>query len=441
MVAIDGAGAGAGVGVVPGVAVGVPTGGGAVVAGVVGRVGEPHATRSKGNHHRANDFIETSTALTLVDAASCVGNHRVCRDHPAGSSPRDARVSYHRRVVRLRSLTMVALLGVAACLGPDQHRCASGTDCPGGTCEAAGFCSFPGATCQEWGAGAGSLAGTCVVDAGVDAAASDGGSVDALDATDTSDVDLDGVPDADDNCRAEPNPDQHDEDGDEAGDACDNCPVTASPIQLNLDDDDLGDPCDPSPTVARNWRLAFEPWTGTPSGVPGWTSYAGTWSVSDDAVVVAVSANQARMQRPVMVPVGAAVFVDVGYTIDAVTTPATLAVLGPVDFDGSDKTISGTGCALRSDGGGMDRATLASVTVTSATAFSLNGLAPFNRAVTPPAIGAIRLQRRGTANTCRISLASETLTDSFNSSGSVTQLGLLARGVGVRLHYLFAYTD
>ena len=64
-----------------------------------------------------------------------------------------------------------------------------------------------------------------------------------------------------------------------------------------------------------------------------------------------------------------------------------------------------------------------------------------NIGLTPPATGTIRLQRRGTSNTCRIALASETLTDTFNSSGSVSHLGLFARGVGVRLHSLFAYPD
>ena len=362
---------------------------------------------------------------------------RLC-DHPAGSKSRPARVGYHRRVLRL--LTIAALLAAAACLGPDQHRCASGVDCPGGTCEAAGFCSFPGATCQQWGAGAGSLAGSCVVDA---ATATDGGDgLDAATVDAADDLDGDDVPDVDDNCPGAPNPDQHDEDGDDTGDVCDNCPVTASPIQLNVDGDDLGDLCDPSPTLPRNRILAFEPWAGAPVGVPGWTSYAGTWTVTGDAVGVAVSANQARMQRPVTVPIGtAAVFVDVSYTLDAVALPVTLAVLAPVDFDGSDKTIGGTGCALRVDAGGMDRASLASVTVTSPTGFSQNGLAPFNRELMAPTTGAIQLQRRGTSNTCRISLAAETVTDSFNSSGSVTHVGLLARGVGVRLHYLFAYTD
>ena len=71
------------------------------------------------------------------------------------------------------------------------------------------------------------------------------------------DQDLDGIPDATDNCVHIPNPDQSDVDHDGAGDACDsdddgdlildaldNCPMSANPEQSDADLDNIGDVCD-----------------------------------------------------------------------------------------------------------------------------------------------------------------------------------------------------
>ena len=74
----------------------------------------------------------------------------------------------------------------------------------------------------------------------------------------TVDTDLDGVPDAIDNCPYDVNPEQGDIDGDHLGDLCDidddgdiiidffdNCPEHFNLLQIDTDDDGLGDPCDP----------------------------------------------------------------------------------------------------------------------------------------------------------------------------------------------------
>lgn len=50
------------------------------------------------------------------------------------------------------------------------------------------------------------------------------------DGDDPADTDNDGVPDADDNCPAVPNPDQEDSDGDGTGDACDDVEDTTPPV-------------------------------------------------------------------------------------------------------------------------------------------------------------------------------------------------------------------
>jgi len=57
------------------------------------------------------------------------------------------------------------------------------------------------------------------------------------------DRDLDGRPDATDNCLATPNFDQVDADLDGVGDACDNCPAIANAAQQDTDQDGNGDAC------------------------------------------------------------------------------------------------------------------------------------------------------------------------------------------------------
>src|SRR5690606_31932280 len=72
-----------------------------------------------------------------------------------------------------------------------------------------------------------------------------------------TDIDGDGITNADDNCPANPNPDQSDIDGDGTGDECDsdkdgdkvlnqvdNCPDMVNPDQADIDGDGLGDICD-----------------------------------------------------------------------------------------------------------------------------------------------------------------------------------------------------
>jgi hypothetical protein len=57
------------------------------------------------------------------------------------------------------------------------------------------------------------------------------------------DGDLDGVPNATDNCPTIPNGSQMDRDDDRVGDACDVCPTVADPMQADADGDGVGDAC------------------------------------------------------------------------------------------------------------------------------------------------------------------------------------------------------
>lgn len=82
--------------------------------------------------------------------------------------------------------------------------------------------------------------------------------VDGTDGNPVLDTDLDGIPDAEDNCRLAANPEQRDLDGDGIGDVCDgdadadgilndedNCSFTANPDQLDQDQNGIGDVCEP----------------------------------------------------------------------------------------------------------------------------------------------------------------------------------------------------
>ncbi|MHC4181010.1 MAG: MopE-related protein, partial [Planctomycetota bacterium] len=58
------------------------------------------------------------------------------------------------------------------------------------------------------------------------------------------DADLDGEPDATDNCPEDANPGQEDQDDDGHGNVCDNCPTLSNPSQADTDNDPSGNACD-----------------------------------------------------------------------------------------------------------------------------------------------------------------------------------------------------
>lgn len=343
----------------------------------------------------------------------------------------------------VRWLTLVAAVVLAAGCFSAEHRCATATDCPGGTCEPNGYCSFAGATCQEYGAGAGSLAGTCVLDAAapdgaavdaapdgaqIDAAAIDARVVDAA-AIDATAIDARPV---DAGCFG-----MHDEDNDLISDACDNCPHVLNPLQANSDGDALGDACDPLPTDPTSALVAFEAWDAASAFVPGWTSVSGTWSVAGDAVVVGLS-TQARMTRPITLPAGGSggVYVEIGFDVAQVQPLSYVGVFAPAAAD----FASGNGCALRQELA-SPQAALASQTATSPTAMSSTVLTMFTAPLAAMSTGVIRLERRGTSTTCVGTLGSASRTGTVTFAGGLDHIGLAARGVAATIRYLIVYTD
>ena len=77
------------------------------------------------------------------------------------------------------------------------------------------------------------------------------GTVDAMEAPLTYDVDGDGIATSNDNCPTQPNWTQVDVDGDGVGDVCDNCADDANASQDDGDVDELGDACDNCPDIAN----------------------------------------------------------------------------------------------------------------------------------------------------------------------------------------------
>lgn len=65
----------------------------------------------------------------------------------------------------------------------------------------------------------------------------------------SNDMDMDGIPNNEDNCPCSYNPNQSDIDNDGIGDECDNCPITANPDQYDVDNDGVGDVCDNCPKM------------------------------------------------------------------------------------------------------------------------------------------------------------------------------------------------
>jgi len=75
----------------------------------------------------------------------------------------------------------------------------------------------------------------------------------------------------------------HDEDLDGIPDAVDDCPSVADPGQLDSDGDGVGDACDPHPGVAGDRIVFFDPFT---RARPEWTFTGATPTIENDQLVI-----------------------------------------------------------------------------------------------------------------------------------------------------------
>ena len=379
----------------------------------------------------------------------------------------------------VRPIALVVSMVLAACLGPETHRCTTSADCGDGVCEANGFCSFASDDCRRYGAGAGDLAGQCVVDAAVIDGADDAAVIDAGDAagpdgsdvvidarvvdaavidarpadaptvdarpvdaaiTDASPVDAppndrdaDGVLDASDNCPDRPNRDQADEDGDGDGDVCDNCPHLVNADQRNGDGDELGDDCDPTPITAGSRLLAFDAFTGTSLGVPAaWTIGAGAWTTLLGTLAVRATTDAVTWRAVPSAP-GRTIYVQAATTFANAGTPAHAGLLAPVDYPAG----SGEGCGVRLDSGSGTTLNLARLTLSGTTITTINLTA------LPWPLTALRelgLQRR-TSMSCVAVGSNTTSTPAMSTASHNDRVGLVARNGDLQVAWLVVFTD
>lgn len=254
------------------------------------------------------------------------------------------------------------------------------------------------------------------------------------------DLDLDGVPNALDDCPTVANTDQHDEDHDARGDACDGCPHLADDA-ADADGDGVGDACDPSPTAANRIR-AFLPFAG-PAFPPGWAAAAqGTsWTVvGDDLAIQLVDANVGAITAAT--PAGSRVKVETELTIDAVNplgsgSPGRNAAI--VDHDvgapGSEDTLM---FGLHQDLNTSNPAEVVGF-VLSAGAFSSEFLRVSTGA---PIVPGTRYHLTYTRDASSRMVSAEPGTaGGATAAGTGGDLGVRVRGVTARIHYVIVIAD
>jgi hypothetical protein len=306
----------------------------------------------------------------------------------------------------------VALLlaATAACTSAsDVFPCATSSECVlagvSGTCEDAGFCSFPDSACAS-GARYGEfappdLANVCVGSEGI------------------VDEDQDGVADDVDNCVGLSNPLQLDEDGDGLGNECDPCPPFADTD--DEDGDGVAGRCDPDPN-GPNQIVEFHGFDAEPSG---WTLVgAGMWTFANGIAVV--DAENTRTGMLVRESPG----MDVAIMTDATITgldSGGIRVAGLVDlYDVS--ADQGTSCvAIRDPVGGQNL--LLSDTANS----DSYGTAPL--AVQTGTTEVFTSVRSGANMTCQTAALSVGGVD-VNFVPANASLGLRARGATVEFKWV-----
>lgn len=194
----------------------------------------------------------------------------------------------------------------------DGDACVAGFECVAGTCHAVGG---DGGFVD---AGTDNDAGT-VADAGDDAGMADAGVED--DAGEDAGVQSD----AGDPCVG------HDEDQDGIADVCDNCPHVLNAGQEDVREvppatpDGVGDACDPRPTSGGDAIALFDAFATSDLGA--WEVSGDPASVVADALVVASSSEDTRLQRDIELVVPRPI-VELG--IESYTDPGVMDMVGPM---------------------------------------------------------------------------------------------------------------
>lgn len=146
----------------------------------------------------------------------------------------------------------------------------------------------------------------------------------------------------------------HDDDHDCVPDAVDNCPGLPNPEQRDADDDHIGDMCDPDPLRAGNMQLLFLP--NTDPDTAGQWSIDGAWSIYNDALVNADSANGAEewaywiQQLSPPLEIETIVHVD---TLGAIENKLGLAFAVQPAAPGPPGAVGEFSCAIRRDSQGV----------------------------------------------------------------------------------------
>ncbi len=155
------------------------------------------------------------------------------------------------------------------------------------------------------------------------------------------DLDVDGIPNAKDNCPLTANATQRDHDGDERGDACDGCPHLPAAAPLDADQDGVEDACDPHPMTGGDRIARFEDFIDP---LPMDWRVNGPWRIDAGQLVIeADSVSRSSLAAPGMAPASATVIVQITPLDTSPLLSSGVGIAIPLDRADVDE---GIGCQL-----------------------------------------------------------------------------------------------
>ncbi|MEO8846537.1 MAG: hypothetical protein ABI591_19110 [Kofleriaceae bacterium] len=241
-----------------------------------------------------------------------------------------------------------------------------------------------------------------------------------------ADTDGDGLINMIDHCPDGPGG-MFDEDQDGIGDDCDKCPIAKPPAVPDRDGDDVDSPCDPDPDTAGDKILLFDGFNGPGLG-SNWTAdtaSAGAWTVEGGELVVRLPTQAAQAYLTTTVISDPNVAVQTSYRVDSLGTGSPLHSVTTLAKDTRPAGVAEFECgAVKSDTGAgdevvdlnTDQATVSNPSIVPAfnsaslyrSAAYASGstvecvvigdnmqLAAMQSAITPDALGTVRLSARG----------------------------------------------